>query len=253
MRLDTPYYPIPDPHPQGTFGAVMEILLKSRLKLGLDKEEETTHTCDDDVNAYLAGVLVSYIDPIYLAYVAEVVSQYDFDIVKAVEHAQDRVAVYRIYKVNADDLLVHLGLFSRVWREEQGRVGRMRQYYTMASQYQRRIYGRMTAVGEVQTKLAIGPERYLDILTQARSDYLHLMDKMGSKEFAEFKRKMEEYEKRLPIQSKQDELLDAFSACLKDPTNLELRERLMTLIKEMQRLDPTFHAEFILKRIPPPL
>ena len=224
----------------------MEMLLKSRLKLQLDKQEKIY---DEDVNTYLAGVLMSYIDPAYLTAVAEVLSKYDFEVFQAVQRAQDRVQVYRIYKVNADDLLVSLGIFRPIWQEAKGDLGRLQCYYAYASEYQRRIYGKTTAVGDIQIKLSAGPERYLSILSEARNEYLHFLDQIDPAELAEFHRRIEQFERELPVRSKQDEVLDAFSTCLKEPNNPKLRERLLGLLEELKSLDPAFRPEFILTHI----
>ena len=244
MRLDTPYYRIPGDQPEGTFGAIMEMLLRSRLKLQLDKEEGIY---DEDVNAYLAGVLMSYIDSAYVTSVRVVLSKHDFDVFQAVQRThEDRVQTYWIYKVNADDLLVSLGIFRRLWQEDKGGLGRLKRYYAYASEYQRRIYGKITAVGDIQNKISAGPERYLNILSEARTEYLHFLDPMGATELEEFNQRMQQFEHETPVRSKQDEVLDAFSAYLKEPNNPQLRECLLALLEELKTLDPAFRPEFIL-------
>ena len=172
FNLDTPYYPIPGAQPEPAFGAIMEILLKTRLKLHLETSREWY---DEDVNAYLAGLLVSYINPSYLQAISEVLSEYDIDVFQAVAQAEDRYHAYWIYKVNADDLLVSTGLFRKFEKESKGELVRMKRYYSSASEYQKKMYGKPTAVGEIQTKLADRSERYLAILAGARQDYLHFL------------------------------------------------------------------------------
>ena len=246
MRLDTPYYPIPASGPEGTFGAITEILLRTRLKLRWDEELQRN---DEDVNTYLAGLLTSYIDPAYLAPVREVLSKYDVDVHQAVGRAQDRVQIYWIYKVNADDLLVSLGIFHRLWEKAKGEMGRLQRYYSCASEYQRRIYGKPTAVGEIQTKLSDGPERYLTLLAQVRSDYLHFVEQLGSVEIDELSSRIERFERELPIREKQDEMLDAYSACLREPANPDLRRRLTEILEELKKLDPDFAPKLVSSRL----
>ena len=183
FRLDTPYYSIPSDESRATFGAVMELLLKARLKLDLESHREFY---DEDVNAYLAGVLVSYIDPVYLREIARILSTSEIDVYHSIERAQDKVQVYRIYKVNADDLLVSLGLFRRFWREGLGEVERLKRYYFCACEYQRRIYGKATAVADIQSKLAEQAERYLTILTCARREYLHFVEQVKPEDLTQF-------------------------------------------------------------------
>lgn len=243
LRLDTPYYVIPGSRPEGTFGAILEMLLKTRVKLHLDTEEETY---DDDVNAYLGGLLVSYIDPHHLLAVSGVLSKYDMDVSQAVLDAHDHVETYRIYKANADDLLVSLGIFRRFWKEEKGEVFRLKRYYDGASECQKRIYRKPTAVGVIQAKLSEETERYLTILSEARTDYLHFVEKLGAEQLSEFTLRLEQ---ELPLKAKQDDLLDAYSAWVKDPGNQELRDRLLRTVEDLKSMDPAFRPEAILSHI----
>ena len=193
FRLSTPYYVIPGFQPEGTFGAILEMLLKARLDLQMGADSDLY---DEDVNAYLGGVLVSYIDPRYLQGVSEFLSKYNLDVHQAIDRAMpDRVQMYRIYKVNADDLLVSLGLFHRLWQEEKPQLVRIKQYYACASDCQKRIYGKPTALAEIQAKLSEGTERYLTILSQTRRDYMHFVQQVSDENWADFSRRLDQESK----------------------------------------------------------
>lgn len=206
LSLSTLYHPLGQPEPEGIFGLMVELLLKSRLKLHLDADR----LYDEDVNAYLAGLLVSYIDPHYLHWIHRILARCDVDIHQAVvQSGEDRVRAYWIYKVNADDLLMSLGVFHPMsfpeperrgaWcgdrresprgfpqpqpeEEAQGEVVRLRRYYTAASHCQKKMYRRPTAVADVQSKLADEPDRYLSILSNTRRDYFHFVQQISSEE-----------------------------------------------------------------------
>lgn len=190
LRPDTLCASIPGLQKAGTLGAILEILLKTRLKLRMDADQREH---DEEVNAYLGGLLVSYIDPEYLASIAPVLSPYDLDVYQAVEKAsEDRVRGYWVYKVNADDLLVSLGVFHRIWQRDPNGIGRLKRYYAFASEYQRRIYGKQTTLADIQARLAEGPERYLAVLSEARRDYLSFVQQIGGSDCSELLRKIEE-------------------------------------------------------------
>ena len=129
---------------------------------------------------------------------------------------------------------------------------RIKRYYSCASECQKRIYGKSTAVAEIQTKLAEGTERYLTILAQARKDYLRFIEQIGSEQLTGLTHRIE---KEFPIRLKQDELLDAYSAWMKQPENPEVRQRLLQVVEELKQLDPGFQPELILGQLnfPPPL
>ena len=188
FRLSTPYYLLPGLRPEGTFGAILEMLLKARLELQMGADSDVY---DEDVNAYLGGVLVSYIDPRYLQEISEVRSKYDVDVHQAIDRAMpDRVQMYRIYKVNADDLLVSLGLFQRFWQEQKPQLVRIKQYYACASDCQKRIYGKPTALAEIQAKLSEVTERYLAVLARTRQDYMHFVQQISPEDWTDFSKRI---------------------------------------------------------------
>ena len=224
------YYHLPERRLEATFGAVIEMLLNTRVRLHLETHERVW---DEDVNTYLAGLLVSYIDPAYLSAISEVLSQHDIDVFQSADKAAVRYHAYWINKVNADDLLVSLGLFRGSWQQEQGEVIRMKRYYATASEYQRRIYGKPTAVSEIQTKLAEGTERYLAILEGTRRDYLHFIERLPQEELAAFSGSLCQLEQEASIKAAQDELLDLYSTWLKGSQGPDTHQRLLHLAERL--------------------
>ena len=187
LPLSTPCAVLPGFRLEGVFGVILQMLLKARLDLRLDTDG---HLYEEDVNAYLGGVLVSYIDPRYLQEINEVLSKYDMDLHQAIDRAMpDRIRVYRIYKVNADDLLVSLGIFHAM-QEPRGDLGRIKEYYACAAECQKRIYGKPTAVAEIQAKLSESAERYLAVLMQTRREYLQFVAQISSEEWADFNQRI---------------------------------------------------------------
>lgn len=187
LPLNTPCLGFPGLRPEGVFGVILQMLLKARLDLKLDTGG---HLYEEDVNAYLGGVLVSYIDPRYLQEINEVLSKYDMDLHQAIDKAgPDRIRMYRIYKVNADDLLVSLGIFHAM-QGPRGDLGRIREYYACAAECQKRIYGKPTAVAEIQEKLSENAQRYLAVLTRTRREYLHFVSQIPSEEWADFRKRI---------------------------------------------------------------
>ncbi len=187
LPLNTPCAILPGLRPEGVFGVVLQMLLKARLDLRLDTDG---HLYEEDVNAYLGGVLVSYIDPRFLQGITEVLTKHDVDLHQAIDQAMpDRTRMYRIYKVNADDLLVSVGIFHAM-QEPRADLGRIKEYYACASECQKRIYGKPTAVAEIQTKLSDGAERYLAVLTRTRAEYLRFVAQVSSEEWADFSQRI---------------------------------------------------------------
>ena len=249
FRLSTPYYGIPGSQPEQTFGAIVEMLLKTRLRLKLETKEDTR---DEEVNAYLAGVLVSYLDPTYLTSISRVLSDCDTDVFESATKSDIRYRAYWVYKVNADDMLVSLGIFERLWQDEKSRMGRMQRYYSNASEFQRQMHGKSNAVSQILEKLSEESERYLEILAGIRSEYFQFIDRLKPEEMDAFSRQIGTLEKELPARLAQDELLDVYSAWLKSPGEPGLKERLVQLAAQMQELDPAFQSEIFLSQVKNP-
>src|SRR3990167_7644436 len=146
MELRVPYFDLSKHETAAAFGAIVEILLKSRLKI----QVETNKGFDDeDVNTYLAGVLFGYMDPKYQEAIRQFISDRDLDVFRFATRDDDSYRIYWVYKINADDRLLDLGLF----RPQQSRVetvlAQTKTYYGFAAGYNHRLYGRATAVSDI--------------------------------------------------------------------------------------------------------
>ncbi|MCM8812241.1 MAG: hypothetical protein NC910_04250 [Candidatus Omnitrophica bacterium] len=249
FHLNTRYYEIQGKREEQVYGRLVEMLLKTRLRMKLESAPGST---DEDVNAYLAGLLTAYLDPVYLSSISEVLSRYDEEIFQAVSKTEDRYRAYWIYKVNADDLLVSLGVFHHIWQEKQAEVLRMKRYYSHACECNRRIYRKPTALADIHTKLASGTERYLSILSAMRSTYFHFSYRLHENEMAELQEQVRELEKKIPYQQVQDEFLDLYSRWLKGERDGAILQRLLTLVNQLKVMEPSFEAEKFLSRIQEP-
>ncbi|PIQ81843.1 MAG: hypothetical protein COV76_06735 [Candidatus Omnitrophica bacterium CG11_big_fil_rev_8_21_14_0_20_64_10] len=236
---------IPDRGEEPLFGMIMEILLKTRVKLGLPSDAGGT---EEAVNTYLGGLMTAYLDPAHWQAVRRVVTPYEVELFEAIERCGEEVQAYRIYKANADDLLMQLGIFNRSQRLPFAGLQRIRHYYRFAAECQRRIYRRPTAISDVQERISRGPERYLGLLSELRGRYLRLADPVDPAGFEQFGEALRDYERELPLKAKQDQLLDAYLNWRKAPWEGGRRQRLDRLVRELQALDPVFHPEFFLDR-----
>lgn len=163
------------------FGFMIESLLKSRQSAGL---ETGCHRPDEDVNMYLASLLCRYAECAEVH--ADYIVPYETDLHARVSEARECRAKYRIYRHNADHLLLSLGLFgnaglrserenSFAWSPDRNTViGRGKSYYGMASTYATRLSAGNRGLDEVMAKLEIGFEDYLTILETLRAEQFNL-------------------------------------------------------------------------------
>ncbi len=236
MDLEVPYFNLSKGEAEAAYGAIVEILLKSRLRMSLETNQGFY---DEDVNAYLAGVLFGYFDPVYQQAVRACVAARDTDVFWQATRDEDAYHTYWVYKVNADDRLVDLGIFHPQQAGSDAVLAKTRAYYGFASDFNHRLHRRSTAVSEILGKLSHWPERYVSILRQARRDYLHLVETMTGDEMRELQQQLEQDRRAAPVRAKQDEFLDLYAAWQRtaDPT---LKTRLLGLFDELRRLDPMF-------------
>ena len=247
MELKVPYFNLRTHETEATFGTLVEILLKSRLRMPVETDHEFY---DEDVNAYLAGILLEYIDPMYHASTRPYVADRDLDVFLEATRETDTYWTYWIYKINADDRLIDLGIFQRQRARSEAVLTQAKTYYGFAADYNQRMHGRATAISDIMDKLARWPERYLLILQQARREYLHFVSTVTDDELRLLHRDLEGEAQGLPLKQKQDELLDAYSTW-KRTSNPETRARLLQVLAELQAMDPGFCPAGFPKPTPP--
>lgn len=187
MELKVPYFNLRKRETEAVYGALVEILLKSRMTLHLDAPSGLN---DEDVNAYLAGVLVDYIDAAYQRAASPCLAARDTDVFWQATREDDASHAYWVYKVNADDRLIDLGIFHPPGHPPGARsdtvLAQTKAYYGLASAFNHRIHRRDTAVSDIFVKLSQATERYVSILNQARRDYLSFVEAMSEEAWREW-------------------------------------------------------------------
>lgn len=229
-------------------GYLLEVLMKARESLGIHSNQKAF---DEDVNIYLAHLLLASLLPDYNEIAHRYLALNTSDMMESIGHQQDRVVRYFIYKVNADYLLIHLGVFhdlvsfrSRSFQKsERDYVHLAQRYYDSASNYNHRIYRKHTAIADVLSKLSVYFEDYRRILEAASDEFFHLMKhavpasrpESGGADLTGVIRSIE-------LEHRLNEFLDLYGEWLrtKSPACLPLLEHAAKAVKE---LDPSFTFE----------
>jgi hypothetical protein len=226
-------------------------VLKSRTETGI---ESNAKAHDQDVNVYLAGLLASPLDPEYGRRTAPLISHFDTD-VAAMARGCDERERYRIYKVNADHILLMNGLFAR-WEEAAGRgqpgaapphamriaIGRGGTYYEIAASHGRALARRLTAPTAVLEKLSRGFAEYVTILQHLRSHYFNLIDRLGRRGMEAIQESIAAEARSADHMARVDRLLDLYSAWRQggDPALLPAMREAVAAIRAV---DPEFRFE----------
>ncbi|MBI1977150.1 MAG: hypothetical protein HYS55_00165 [Candidatus Omnitrophica bacterium] len=241
------YFDIPKQERESAIGYLLNALLKSRSACHLSSNQEEF---DEDVNIYLAHLLFAASLPDYQEAVQRYLSRSVSEMVGLIEKNDDRIAQYFIYKVNADHLMIHLGIFQDL-EHEHHRFGKSDQqfssmaqsYYNQAADYNKRIYHRDTAIGSVLHKLAQGFPKYKTILRCARKDFFHFANQFQDEAFQKFCEEINQYELEELKNESIDRFLDQYAEWLKTKDPL-LEIRLKQEAKRLRELDPNFSFSF---------
>ncbi|OGX37583.1 MAG: hypothetical protein A3C53_03820 [Omnitrophica WOR_2 bacterium RIFCSPHIGHO2_02_FULL_68_15] len=247
MKLEVPSYDLRKRGAEATYGVLVEILLKSRVAMALDTNADFY---DEDVNAYLAGVLFGYLDPERQEAIRPCLAARDTDVFWQATREEGTYHTYWVYKVNADDRLVDLGIFHPQQARSDAVLAQAQVYYGLAADLNHRWHRRTTAVSEILDKLSHWTARYVAILHQARRDYLRIVETMPSDELREFQQGLERDRRTMPLRAKQDEFLDVYAAWQRTDTP-ELKTRLLALLAELRQMDPAFQGPRFINALTP--
>jgi hypothetical protein len=233
---------------------MMRSLLHSRIDTGMlsdtDGEEE-------DVNVYLAHLLQSFSDPVYLESAKPYLHRYDHEVFGRLSLSTDARLKYKIYKTNADFLLVSIGVFDNPsqallnqvpgWSAssphgptEEATMGRGRTYYQFAYEYSQLLSQRHPAITEVLEKLARGFDRYTQILAHLRGEYLDLVHQLSEGEIYHLERSVNREQNREALRERQDAFLDAYATWRRTGRE-EDQAKMNEAGESLRELDPDFH------------
>ncbi len=236
---------------------MMRSLLHSRIDIGETSDEEHG---EEDVNVYLAHLLRSFSDPAYLEESRPFLHRYDHEVFGRLARSTDARLKYRIYKTNADFLLVSIGIFDDPGRTLMGRVpgagagaarkgfepseeavmGRGRTYYQFAYSYSQMVHRERPAITEVLEKLSQGFDRYTRILAHLRGEYMDIVHELSRGEVYHLERSLNSESRREALHERQDDFLDAYAQWKRSGSE-EARESVERAAAAVRELDPEFN------------
>jgi hypothetical protein len=232
---------------------MMRSLLHSRVDTGLTSGAEGE---EEDVNVYLAHLLQSFGDPAYLEEAKPFLHRYDHEVFGRLARSSDARLKYKIYKTNADFLLISIGIFDNPSQTllnrihgatggkpfeptEEATMGRGRTYYQFAYEYSQLLSHRHPAITGVLEKLARGFDRYTHILAHLRGEYLDLVHQLSEGEVYHLERSVNRPGPGEDLRERQDTFLDAYAEWRRTRGEAE-RKRMDAAAEALRELDPDF-------------
>jgi hypothetical protein len=208
---------------------------------------------------YLAHLLQAFGDPEYLESSQPYLHRYDHEVFGRLSSSTDSRLKYRIYKTNADFLLVSIGVFDNPSQTllahmpgqragsrrkqfeptEEATISRGRTYYRFAYSYSQLVNRRQPAVSDVLQKLAVGFDRYTRILAHLRGEYLDIIHELTRGEVYHLERSVNREQEREQLRALQDAFLDAYAAWRRDRSS-ENEASLRQAVGAVRQFNPGF-------------
>jgi hypothetical protein len=232
---------------QTSYFFMLNCLLHSRVHTGLESNSEFY---DEDVNVYLAHLLNSHIDPARSAAAAEYVAPDDATVHRMIADAGDDRQRYRIYKTNADFLLIAVTIFD-VFEDRhynrhpalhiprESHIAKAAVYYSLAASYASRLGCGPASLAATLQKLSDGIESYVRILAYLRGHYFDLIRRYSLGELFHLERSIQEIERGETIERMRNDFLDTYHAWLKTGVS-DLKEKLSEQARLLKEIDPSF-------------
>jgi hypothetical protein len=234
---------------------MMRSLLHSRIDTGLPSHPGGE---EEDVNVYLAHLLQAFGDSTYFESSRPYLHRYDHEVFDRLSQSTDARLKYKIYKTNADFLLISIGIFDNPSQtllgqghgpaaahravfepSEEATIGRGRTYYQFAFEYSQVVNRKHPAVTEVLEKLSHGFDRYAQILAHLRGEYLDLIQQFSQGEIYHLERSVNREQLREKLQERQDAFLDAYAVWRRSGTEQD-RKSMHAAADALRELDPNF-------------
>lgn len=236
------YFDLKKQERDAAIGYLLGNILHARKTCGIPSNEKKF---DEDVNIYLAHLLFASLLPDYQTLVSRYLSLNAMDLMEAVERQDDKVVRYFIYKVNADYLLVHLGVFNDLasghrpfQKSEKQFIEMGESYYDHASQFNYQIYRKHTAVGEVLDKLSHSFGDYTRILHVIREEFFELVKRMKL-DHDRVDVSMAKLISGLELEQKINEFLDMYGTWLQGRSS-DIKLKVIQAAEAIKAIDPSF-------------
>jgi len=233
--------------PSPAYFYMIDNLLECRKESGFPSNGEFY---DEDVNVYLAALLTSRIYGGCSNVTYNSIINYDIPLFESAGGESDPRKRFTVYRANADDLLLRLGVYGNPEGRRPGSAahmalgreawtGRGSAYYRLAWAAAAETFRRPTAIGDVMEKLSNGFERYVGLLSAMRSSCLNMIPRISDGEMYHLERAVMEEDRKKEIAALYDRFLDAWTEYRRSG-GPEDRKRLERVSDQLKRSDPSF-------------
>ncbi len=247
-KLIRTYHDIEEGVREDTNFFFLENVLKARIALDIGTG---LHDYDEEVNVYVAYLLMSLVTTDALIRAKPYISAYDGDVRKYLEEHPGARNEYRVYRENADYGLVaetvfsgqeHPGSYYERVLSERDESGRIALYYQLAASALSHLTCANTTLVHVLASIADNYGDVEKLLRKVSKDYFELIERLSDGSLYHMQLEAagiaakNDYDRRL------DEFLKAYYEYTLNPTE-EGRRQVMGLVEGLRALNKDFNFD----------
>jgi hypothetical protein len=203
---------------------------------------------NDEIRTYINSLAAGVADPSSVERLKPYLFEYDLAALGHLAASRDSALRYLVCRAANDVLIVSVGVFDvpngdpsrpRFPNGSQGQMGRGEAYYHFAFSFADRITHIPESVTTVIDKIVAGLEKYSTILGYMTGVPYDLSARLEDCEIHHLARSVETTGKRIRLERKRDEFLDAYREWMTRHTE-ETKSKVALAADELRRLDPSF-------------
>lgn len=223
----------------------LEHLLKARADLHL---ETGKHTCDQEVNVYLTGLLNSLLSSGSIIIQKPYVSAFDADVRGWLDAHPGSRNEYVVYRDNADFRLLlsglfdgteHKGSYQHIVFTDEFDIGRVSLYYELAASALLHLQGNKSSLVNVFYALSDTINEIVLILKRAASTYFDLLERITDGSMFHLEKELDELQVKAAYAALLDEFLKVYARYKENPGD-EHRKMLLELSEKLKKINESF-------------
>lgn len=240
---DVAYFDLKTHEQETLFFFMLNAFLCSRLDTARDSDG------DEEVNVYMAHLLLSLVDGRFYTEHTEVLGSTPAEVFAKAEEEDTPRHKLQVYRANADHRLVSFGLFSgsgerqSLYRQTLANpaayLDEAQQYYHWAALFGHRLPARYRGLALALAKIAAHFETYCAVLAHLSASYLQLMPRLSSGELFHLEREAHQAAQPYIREEALNRLLDAYNEWQTQGAP-ESRQRFQEECARYQQVDPAF-------------
>jgi hypothetical protein len=244
-KLPKDYFDLKTKETNHTEFFFLEHILKARADLKL---ESGHHSCDQEINVYLAGLLNMLLDTKHCFSNKPYLSSVDSDVRKWLDKHPGNHNEYIVYRDNADFGLIFSGIFSsydhrgsyyHIVMPESMDYSRIAIYYELAASALMHIQRKCVPLVLLFEAISEYLNEILLILRKAAHCYFDLIERISEGSIYHLEREVTEQSLINSYNKKLDEFLLAYKKYQKTPS-MDLKNELISLTTDLRSLNSNF-------------